>query len=139
MPVLILAPAEQIAQRHGAEFYGWELRGGKPICVEAFPEDEAGFGFPAPDGIRYVITIGGKTEPPFTGLTEVERRDRVALWEVSGVRLRQGARHPDRPGAAGQLRPRPARAGVGGPGQGPSAGAEGPLSNSPSRSAGKIE
>jgi hypothetical protein len=82
VPVLMLAPAEQLAERHGAEFYGWELRGGEPICVEAFPEDETGYGVPAPDGIRYVITIGGKTEPPFTDLVEVGRRNRVALWEV---------------------------------------------------------
>ncbi len=92
VPVLILAPAEQLAQRHGAEFYGWELRGGKPICVEAFPEDESGFDFPAPAGIRYVITIGGKTEPPFTDLTEVDRRDRVALWEVPTF---DSAKQPD--------------------------------------------
>ena len=37
-----------------------------------------------PDGIRYVITLGGKREPPFTDVAEVSRRRRVALWEVEG-------------------------------------------------------
>ena len=82
VPVLMLAPAGQLAERHGAEFYGWELRGGSPICVEAFPEETGGFDEPTPEGIRYVITIGGKTEPPFTDVEEASRRNRVALWEV---------------------------------------------------------
>ncbi|MGB3097934.1 MAG: hypothetical protein WBB30_01445, partial [Solirubrobacterales bacterium] len=84
-PVLMLAPAGQLADRHGAAFYGWELRGARPICVEAFPAEAAGFGRPAPDGIRYVLTLGAKREPPFTDVAEVSRRRRVALWEVEGV------------------------------------------------------
>lgn len=81
-PVLMLAPAGQLADRHGAAFYGWELRGARPICVEAFPENAAGFDRAAPDGIRYVITLGGKREAPFTDVEEASRRRRVALWEV---------------------------------------------------------
>ena len=37
---------------------------------------------PAPEGIRFVITLGGKSEARFTDLTEVSRRRRVALWEA---------------------------------------------------------
>jgi len=81
-PVLLLGPSGQIADRHGDQFYGWELRGSRPICVEPFPDDAGGFGMPAPEGIRFVITLGGKSEAPFTDLTEVSRRRRVALWEA---------------------------------------------------------
>ncbi len=81
-PLLLLAPAGQLVDRHGAEFYGWELRGGRPICIEAFPEEGDGFGRPAPEGIRYVITLGAKSEPPFTDLREEQRRRRVTLWEA---------------------------------------------------------
>jgi hypothetical protein len=83
-PVLLLAPPGQLADRHGAAFYGWELRGARPICVAAFPDDADGFEVPTPAGIRYVITLGGKTEPPFDDLAEASRRRRVALWEADG-------------------------------------------------------
>jgi hypothetical protein len=82
VPVLMLAPEGQLADRHGGEFYGWELRGGSPICVEAYPEETGGFDQPTPAGIRYVLTIGGKDVAPFTDMEEVERRNRVALWEA---------------------------------------------------------
>ncbi len=83
-PVLLLAPSGQLADRHGAAFYGWELRGARPICVAAFPDDADRFDAPAPAGIRYVITLGGKSDPPFDDLSEASRRRRVALWEVDG-------------------------------------------------------
>ena len=83
-PVLLLAPPGQLADRHGAAFYGWELRGARPICVEPFPEDATGFALPAPAGIRYVVTLGGKSEPPFTDLSAVGKRRRVGLWEARG-------------------------------------------------------
>jgi len=83
-PTLMLAPAGQLAERHGADFYGWELRGARPICVEPFPEEGESVGGPAPEGIRYVLTLGGKREAPFEDVTEVSRRRRVALWETNG-------------------------------------------------------
>jgi hypothetical protein len=83
-PTLLLAPPGQLAERHGAAFYGWELRGGRPICVAPFPAEGDGFDRPAPKGIRYVITLGGKPQAPFTDLESVSRRRRVALWEVEG-------------------------------------------------------
>jgi hypothetical protein len=85
-PVLMLAPAGQLSERHGADFYGWELRGARPICVEPFPAQGTGFDRPAPAGIRYVLTLGGKDEAPFDDVEEVSRRRRVALWEVDGYR-----------------------------------------------------
>lgn len=83
-PLLLLAPSGQLDDRHGAEFYGWELRGGRPICVEPFPEQGTGFDRPVPAGIRYVITLGGKSAAPFEDVEQVARRRRVALWEATG-------------------------------------------------------
>ncbi len=79
--LLALVPDGQLNERHGAAYYGWELRGSKPICVEAFPESGS-FGRDGPAGIHYVLTIGGKSEPPFDNLRETSRRFRVTLWEV---------------------------------------------------------
>ncbi len=81
-PVLLLAPPGQLNDRHGAAFYGWELRGARPICVAPSPEGDAGFAGPAPVGIRYVVTLGGKRAAPFDDVEEISRRKRIALWEV---------------------------------------------------------
>ncbi len=89
-PVLLLAPPGQVEDRHGAAYYGWELRGGRPICVEVFPESGS-FNGPAPEGIRYVVTVGAKKDPPFAELAEVSRRRRVTLWEARGF---EAARAP---------------------------------------------
>lgn len=82
-PVLMLAPPGQIDERHGAAYYGWELRGGRPICVEPFPEAGA-FDQVAPVGIRFVITTGAKEAPPFEELELISRRRRISLWEARG-------------------------------------------------------
>jgi hypothetical protein len=82
-PVLMLAPAGQVADRHGHAYYGWELRGARPICVEPLPE-EGHFDRPAPAGIRWVLTLAGDRETPFADAREVERRRRITLWEVEG-------------------------------------------------------
>jgi hypothetical protein len=82
-PLLLLAPPGQVDDRHGVAYYGWELRGGRPICVEVFPESGS-FGRPTPEGIHCVITVGGKKEPPFSDLVERSRRRRVTLWEAKG-------------------------------------------------------
>lgn len=79
-PTLMLAPPGQIADRHGDAYYGWELRGARPICVEAAPE-EGPVGGEAPEGIRYVITVGAKKAAPFDDLEQVSRRRRITLWE----------------------------------------------------------
>jgi hypothetical protein len=95
--VLLLAPPGQLADRHGAEFYGWELRGARPICVEPYP-GSGPYAEPAPEGVRWVITLGGKREAPFAGVEEAERSRRVALWEnPAHVRERSPAIDPDEP------------------------------------------
>jgi hypothetical protein len=82
-PTLLLAPEGQIADQHGDAFYGWELRGARPACVEVAPEDGDSFGTPAPAGIRWVITLGAKKDPPYTDLELVSRKRRVSLYEVA--------------------------------------------------------
>jgi hypothetical protein len=83
-PVLVLAPEGQIADQHGDAFYGWELREARPVCVAVAPEDGAAIGGPAPLGIRWVITLGAKKDPPYDGLVAVSRKRRVSLYEVEG-------------------------------------------------------
>lgn len=83
-PVLLLAPSGQLTDQHGDAFYGWELRGARPICVEVAPEEGESFGGPTPAGIRWVITLGAKKEPPYDDLEAISRKRRVSLYEVSG-------------------------------------------------------
>ena len=79
--VLLLAPAEQIANDHAAQFYGWELRGADPVCVEALPESGR-FEGPAPDGIAYVVTTGAASEAPFSDAHRIKSEDRIELWRI---------------------------------------------------------
>ena len=79
--VLLLAPAEQIANDHAAQFYGWELRGADPVCVEPIPE--AGFyDGPAPPGVAYVVTTGAASEAPFSDAHRIKSEDRIELWRI---------------------------------------------------------
>jgi hypothetical protein len=78
-PTLVLASRQLLADEHGSPYIAWELRGGR-LCIE--PGAEAG-GHP-PSGVRFVVTEGGATQPPFGGF----RVDRVAppyvLWKRAG-------------------------------------------------------
>jgi hypothetical protein len=80
-PVLLLAPALQIADEHAAEYYGWELRGADPICVAPLPESGV-IGGPAPPGIAYVVTTGAASEPPFGDAHKIRSEDRIELWRI---------------------------------------------------------
>jgi len=77
---LLLAPADVIADQHGAEFYGWELRGAGEAQVVA----SGSGGGPPPPGVTRVLVVGGDQEPPFSGLKRIGSENRVVLWRVLG-------------------------------------------------------
>ncbi|MCL4288537.1 MAG: hypothetical protein KJ006_12950, partial [Thermoleophilia bacterium] len=78
-PTLLLAPAGIVADQHGAEFFGWELRGASAATVAALD----GGGSPPP-GVSRVLVVGGEQEPPFAGLKRIGGANRVVLWRVLG-------------------------------------------------------
>jgi len=76
---LLLAPPNVVADQHGAEFYGWELRGAGETQVAAL---EAADGSPPPAGVSRVLVVGGSQEPPFSALKRIGSSNRVVLWRV---------------------------------------------------------
>jgi hypothetical protein len=78
-PTVILASHELLSDQHGTPYLAWELRGGR-VCIE--PAGEAG-GDPPP-GVRFVISEGSATRPPFRGLRLRRRADPYVLWERTG-------------------------------------------------------
>ena len=77
-PVLLLAPSEVLADEHGQEFYGWELRAASAACIATSQGIEGSDR--APNAFHYVITVGGATQAPYLGLVEVGDADGVTLW-----------------------------------------------------------
>lgn len=77
---LVLAPDSLLADEQGERYIVWELRGGR-VCIE--PESSAG-GRP-PTGIRFFVTEGGPTQPPFGRLTVRRRAGPYTVWERRGV------------------------------------------------------
>ena len=65
-----------IADQHGAEFYGWELRGAAGAEVATLP----GSG-DAPAGVTRVLVVGGSTRP-FADVKRIGSSNRVVLWRV---------------------------------------------------------
>ena len=89
-PTLLLAPVDVIADEHGADFYGWELREAAPACVAAASRGDASS--PAPAGFRLVVDVdGGSSAAPFRGLERIGERDGVMLWRVPRERVGAGA------------------------------------------------
>ncbi len=76
---LLLAPANVIADQHGSEFYGWELRGAGEASVG---EIEPNAGTDAPAGVTRILVVGGEQGPPFAGLKRIGGSNRVVLWRV---------------------------------------------------------
>jgi hypothetical protein len=74
-PTLLLAPADVIADQHGAEFYGWELRGAASATVEPLPG-----GGSAPAGITRILVVGGDQAAPFDDVKRIGSANRVVLW-----------------------------------------------------------
>jgi hypothetical protein len=80
-PTLLLAPGPVVADQHGSEFYGWELRGAARAEVGVFEPDT---GADPPPGITRILVVDGEQEPPFAGLKRIGSANRVVLWRVLG-------------------------------------------------------
>ncbi len=78
---LLLAPPNVVADQHGAEFYGWELRGAGTAEVAPLELNDAE---PAPPGVARVLVVGGSQAPPFPDLKRIGSSNRVVLWRVTG-------------------------------------------------------
>jgi hypothetical protein len=91
-PTLVLADPEALADEHARDFLAWEARGGDPVCIE--PAPRAATSTPPPDGIRFVVTTTGETEPPFANLSRRREELPYTLWERRG---RVGGRAPGGP------------------------------------------
>ena len=78
-PTLLLAPADVMADEHGSEFYGWELREASASCVAS--TEVAGAGERAPNEFHFVLTVDGEDDPPYVGLVQAAPTDDgVTLW-----------------------------------------------------------
>ena len=73
---LVLASDELLADQHGAPYISWELRGGR-VCISS--EGEAGNA--PPQGVRFVVTGGPETQPPFPAFRVRRIAPPYVLWE----------------------------------------------------------
>ena len=103
-PTLVLADPQALADEHARDFLAWEARGGDPVCIE--PAPGAAASTPPPDGIRFVVTTTGETEPPFVDLALRRDEPPYALWERRG---QVGGRAPDGRREPERVRPRARR------------------------------
>jgi hypothetical protein len=76
---VVLASRELLAEQHGTPYIAWELRGGR-VCIETAAEAD---GEPPP-GVRFVVSEGDASEPPFPGLRIKRHAPPYVLWEVTG-------------------------------------------------------
>jgi hypothetical protein len=84
-PTLVVAPPQLLEGEHGIPFLAWELRGGR-VCIEAEPKPNrvgsVTYVQPPPHGVRFVVTEGDGSEPPFADL-RIRRADSpYVLWEA---------------------------------------------------------
>ncbi|MDX6605169.1 MAG: hypothetical protein QOF23_1678 [Solirubrobacterales bacterium] len=75
---LVLAPDELLAGQHGTPYIAWELRGGR-VCIAAESEND---GTPPP-GVRFVVTTGDASQPPYPYLRVRRIAPPYVLWEVT--------------------------------------------------------
>jgi hypothetical protein len=75
---LVLAPDELLADQHGTPYIAWELRGGR-VCIAAESEND---GTPPP-GVRFVVTNGDPSQPPYPYLRIRKVAPPYVLWEVT--------------------------------------------------------
>jgi hypothetical protein len=98
---LVLASPQLLADEHGTPYIAWELRGGR-VCIET--EAEAG-GRP-PQGVRFIVTRGDDSQPPFPYLKVRKVAPPYVLWEATE---RLGGKSPCPLIAVRQARQGPAR------------------------------
>jgi len=98
---LVLAPDELLADQHGTPYIAWELRGGR-VCIAAESEND---GTPPP-GVRFVVTTGDASQPPYPYLRVRRVAPPYVLWEVTE---RVGGKSPCPLIAVRQARQGPAR------------------------------
>jgi hypothetical protein len=98
---LVLASPRLLADEHGTPYIAWELRGGR-VCIET--EAEAG-GRP-PHGVRFIVTRGDDSQPPFPYLRVRKVAPPYVLWEATE---RLGGKSPCPLIAVRQARQGPAR------------------------------
>jgi hypothetical protein len=77
---LVLAPKRLLADEHGIPYVAWELRGGR-VCIKA--DGEAGGR--SPSGVRFVISEGERSRPPYRHLRVRRTAPPYILWEVTGT------------------------------------------------------
>ncbi len=76
---LVLASDQLLTDEHGTPFIAWELRGGR-VCIKA--ESEAGDA--PPPGVRFVVTRGDASRPPYPRLRVRRVAPPYVLWEATG-------------------------------------------------------
>jgi hypothetical protein len=99
---LVLAPDRLLAEEHGTPYIAWELRGGR-VCIKAASKA----GNAPPRGVRFVVTEGGDSPPPYPGLRVRRLAPPYVLWEGTGpvaasspcplIAVRQARQGPDAP------------------------------------------
>lgn len=75
-PTLVLASRQLLEDEHGTPYIAWELRGGR-VCIEATEKA----GLRPPPGVRFVVTEGESSRPPFSGFRVRRTAPPYALWE----------------------------------------------------------
>jgi hypothetical protein len=99
---LVLASDQLLADEHGTPYIAWELRGGR-VCIKATSETG---GAPL-RGVRFVVTEGDGSKPPYPRLRVVRVSPPYILWEATGpvasqspcplIAVRQARQGPDAP------------------------------------------
>jgi hypothetical protein len=98
---LVLASPQLLADEHGTPYIAWELRGGR-VCIESEAEAR---GRP-PRGVRFIVTRGDDSQPPFPYLRVRKVAPPYVLWEATE---RLGGNSPCPLIAVRQARQGPAR------------------------------
>jgi hypothetical protein len=98
---LVLASNQLLADEHGTPYIAWELRGGR-VCIET----EAEAGTKPPHGVRFIVTRGDDSQPPFPYLRVRKVAPPYVLWEATE---RLGGKSPCPLIAVRQARQGPAR------------------------------
>jgi len=98
---LVLASPRLLAEEHGTPYIAWELRGGR-VCIESAAEA----GGKPPPGVRFVVTRGDDSQPPFPDLEVRKVAPPYVVWEATE---RLGGKSPCPLIAVRQARQGPAR------------------------------